>query len=253
MKMIFMGRKKHAAELLEWSIKQGIEVVAVVTDSHFANSPTAKKALQLQIPVISMEQAEEMIADRADIDIVVSYLFWRKIKEPLISGSRLGCINFHPAPLPDWRGTAGYNIAILNKLSKWGATAHYVDSNIDTGAIIKKYQFDFDWRLETAYSLEAKTQEIQKDLYKSVLMDLKFNQKLESYEQTIDQGIYVSRNEMENMKKVDIQNDDIDLKIRAFWFPPYEGAYIEISNKKYTLINDFILKQLADKNTTSNA
>lgn len=34
-------------------------------------------------------------------------------------------------------------------------------------------------------------------------------------------------------------------KIRAFWFPPYTGAYMEINGEKYTLINDYILKTLA--------
>lgn len=43
MKMIFLGRKKYSAELLKWTINQGIEIRAVVTDSHFPNSPTAKK------------------------------------------------------------------------------------------------------------------------------------------------------------------------------------------------------------------
>ena len=44
MKMIFMGRKKQSAELLKWTAKQNIEIVAVCTDSQFENSPTAKTA-----------------------------------------------------------------------------------------------------------------------------------------------------------------------------------------------------------------
>ena len=49
---------------------------------------------------------------------------------------------------------------------------------------------------------------------------------------------------MESMKEIK-EGDDISRKIRAFWFPPYDGAYIKINNKKYTLIDDFILKELA--------
>lgn len=254
MNIIFMGRKRYSAELLEWTINQGIEVKAVVTDSHFANSPTAKKASELKIPIISLEDAERILSDdNHNIDLVVSYLFWRKIKEPLISGPKFGCINFHPAILPDWRGTAGYNVAILNKLTEWGATAHYVDSEIDTGDIIRIYRFNFDHRLETAFSLEKKTQEIQVELFKSVLLDVKASGRIDSVRQDYNQGKYITRIEMENMKKINIHEDDIDLKIRAFWFPPYTGAYIELSGKKYTLINDDILKQLKDKDSTSNA
>ena len=254
MKIIFMGRKRYSAELLEWTINQGVEVVTVVTDSHFPNSPTARKANELRIPVISMEEAENILNEpNHNIDLVVSYLFWRKIKEPLISAPKYGCINFHPAILPDWRGTAGYNVAILNKLSEWGATAHYVDSEIDAGNIIRTYKFNFDYRIETAASLERKTQEIQVDLYKSVLLDVISKGRLESLKQEGDQGKYISRLEMEEMKKVNLHDDDIDLKIRAFWFPPYNGAYLEVNGRKYTLINEFILEQLKDKDSTSNA
>jgi len=58
---------------------------------------------------------------------------------------------------------------------------------------------------------------------------------------------------MESMKEIDLENDDIDLKIRAFWFPPYNGAYIEVKGNKYTLINNFILRQLIDKESIANA
>ena len=107
MKMIFMGRKKYAAEMLQWTVNKGIEVAFVCTDSQFTNSPTMLKANQLGIPVISMEEAEEYVkSNPGEIDLVVSYLYWRKIKQPLIDGPKLGCINFHPAIFPDWRGTA---------------------------------------------------------------------------------------------------------------------------------------------------
>ena len=148
MKIIFMGRKKYAAEMLEWTVSKGIEVAFVCTDSQFSNSPTMLKAQSLGIPVISMEEAEQYVQEHpGEIDLVVSYLYWRKIRKPLIEGPKYGCINFHPAILPDWRGTAGYNVAILNKLPEWGATAHYVDESIDTGSIIKIFKFHFDYRI----------------------------------------------------------------------------------------------------------
>jgi len=255
MKIIFMGRKKYSADLLEWTVAQGIEVVRVCTDSQFSNSPTMKKANEMGIPVVSMEEAEQYVLDNpGEIDLVVSYLYWRKIRKPLIEGPNFGCINFHPAILPDWRGTAGYNMAILNKLPEWGATAHYVDASIDTGSIIRVYKFNFDYRIETAQSLEKKTQDIQVNLYKSVLLDVKEKGRLESVPQKAEDGVYISRDEMNSMKEIDLNNiadEDIDTKIRAFWFPPYEGAFIELKGKKYTLVNNDILKQLQDKDSTA--
>lgn len=257
MKMIFMGRKKYAAEMLQWTVNKGIEVAFACTDSQFTNSPTMLKANQLGIPVISMEEAEEYVkSNPGEIDLVVSYLYWRKIKQPLIDGPKLGCINFHPAILPDWRGTAGYNIAILKKLPEWGSTAHYVDEKIDTGSIIKLYKFNFDYRIETAQSLEQKTQIIQMELYKSVILDVLEKGCLECVPQKKDEGVYISRQEMIEMMKVDLahlDDEDLDLKIRAFWFPPYSGAGFEHKGKFYTLVNNEILKTLQAKDTTSMA
>lgn len=255
MKMIFMGRKKYAAAMLEWTVQQGIEVKFVCTDDQFSNSPTAYTAKRLQIPIISMEAAEEYIINNPDeIDLAVSYLYWRKIRKPLIDIPKYGCVNFHPAILPDWRGTAGYNVAILNKLQEWGATAHYVDENIDTGSIIKIHKFSFDYRIETAYSLEKKTQEIQMGLYKSVMLDVMQHGRLHCKEQNLNNGVYISKKEMINMMCIDphsITSADLDLKIRAFWFPPYDGAGFYIDGKFYTLINKEILKMLQEKGTTS--
>ncbi len=255
MKMIFMGRKQYAADMLEWSVANGIEVKMVCTDSQFPNSVTAKKAKELGIPVVSMEEAEEYVNNNpGEIDLVVSYLYWRKIRKPLIEGPKYGCINFHPAILPNWRGTAGYNVAILNKLPEWGATAHYVDESIDTGAIIRVYKFNFDYRIETAQSLEKKTQDIQVELYKSVILDVLEKGKLECTYQQSEAGTYISRQEMNNMKVLnveDLEKEDLDLKIRAFWFPPYDGAGIVVNGKHYTLINDEILKSLQPKGTTA--
>jgi methionyl-tRNA formyltransferase len=252
MKILFLGRKKYAAEMLKWTVEAGQSVVGVVTDSQFSNSVTMRTAKELGIPVLSIEQAgKEFIFNKEYADLVISYLFWKKIKEPFISTPKCGCINFHPALLPEWKGLAGYNIAILYKLKEWGASAHYVDKEIDTGKIIRMYKFNFDYRYETAKSLEEKTQKIQCDLYKSVLTDV--------INGTIDNskllpnigGIYISKKEMLSMMQIDPVKDDIPLKCHAFWFPPYSGATMELQGKQYTIVDNFILSQLKESDQTA--
>ena len=65
----------------------------------------------------------------------------------------------------------------------------------------------------------------------------------------------MSENQMNDMKVLHLetlaQEEDLDTKIRAFWFPPYDGAYVEINGKKYTLVNEEILKTLQDKDSTA--
>ena len=256
MKMIFMGRKKQAADLLKWTVEQGIEVVSVCTDNQFANSPTTAMANFLNIPVISMEEAEEYVNSHpGEIDLVTSYLYWRKIRKPLIEGPNYGCINFHPAILPDWKGCGGYNVAILNKLPKWGVTAHYVNEEFDKGEIIKVDLFDFDYKTATAKSLEEVSQERLVNLYKETVLKAKEKGRLETLTVDNSQGTYISRKQMNEMKKVtleELQNsEDLDLKIRAFYFPPYDGAYIEVNGNKYTLVDKKILETLVDSDTTA--
>lgn len=248
-----MGRKKQAAELLKWTVEQNIEVVAVCTDNQFDNSPTAKMAEELNIPVISMEEAEKY-SDNNEVDLVISYLYWRKIRKPLIENPKYGCINFHPAILPDWKGCGGYNIAILYKLDKWGVTAHYVNESIDTGPIIRVNRFDFDYKTATAKSLEKITQEELVKLYKEIILEVKEKGRLDTLDLDNSKGTYISRKQMNDMKvitKEDLESDDLDVKIRAFWFPPYEGAYIESNGKRYTLVDKEILNSLVDEDTTA--
>ena len=255
MKILFMGRKKQSADLLEWIRSQDIEIAAVCTDSQFENSPTARKAKELGIPVISMEEAEKYVSDHPEeIDLVVSYLYWRVIRKPLIECPNYGCINFHPAILPDWKGCGGYNVAILNKLPEWGVTAHYVDETVDTGKIIKVNRFAFDYKKATALTLEKQTQDELVKLFKEVLLEVKEKGWLDTLPVDNSKGTYISRKQMNDMKIIseeDLDSEDLDVKIRAFWFPPYDGAYIERNGKKYTLVTKEILDTLVDEDTTA--
>lgn len=67
----------------------------------------------------------------------VSYCYPRKIEEPLLSTPPKGFINYHPAPLPKYKGPTELTDAIKNKETDWGVTVHYMDENYDTGKIIK--------------------------------------------------------------------------------------------------------------------
>lgn len=251
MKFIFMGRKHYAAEMLEWLMQKKIDVVAVVTDSHIPNSPTMAVAKKYNLPLYDYEGMSEEVEKNSNFaDYALSFLYWKKVKAPFLSSLKQGCINFHPALLPDYRGTAGYNVAILNKLQQWGTSAHFMAENIDEGDIIDVFRFHFDYRLETAQSLEEKTLRLQQDLFRSVVLDLLENKPLPRSPQKKEEGCYISKAEMLAMMKIDESMDDIDTKIQAFWFPPYSGAYVELQGKQYTVVNDFILESLAKENQT---
>jgi methionyl-tRNA formyltransferase len=78
----------------------------------------------------------------APFELGVSYCYPRKITEPLLSTPKKGFINYHPAPLPKYKGPTELEEAIKNKETHWGVTVHYMDENYDAGPIIKIKRFD---------------------------------------------------------------------------------------------------------------
>ena len=64
MKILFMGRKQVAANLLEWSLKEGHEVVGILTDSHLEGSPTAKIARMNNIRIYSLEDIYKLLKNK---------------------------------------------------------------------------------------------------------------------------------------------------------------------------------------------
>ena len=70
-------------------------------------------------------------------DLGISYCYPRKVVKPLLSTPKLGFINYHPGPLPKYKGPTELKEAIKNKETNWGVTVHFMDENYDTGPIIR--------------------------------------------------------------------------------------------------------------------
>ncbi|WP_107855143.1 methionyl-tRNA formyltransferase [Neisseria weaveri] len=250
-KILFMGRKKVSAGLLEFlSAQNNIEIVGVLTDSHLQGSPTTAAAKRLGLPLYTFDTAlEAMREGRLKYDLGLSILYWRKLRDEFLTVPSRGTINFHPAILPEYKGTGGYNLAILDGLSEWGISAHYIDDSIDTGDLIEVVRFPMNPDTETAQSLESRSMSVLDEFAKRLIMQaVNSGAKLPTYPNV--GGTYTSRAEMEAMKEIR-PGDDVDRKVRAFWFPPYDGAYIEIDGKKFTLVNRRILEAVAPKDSTS--
>jgi len=244
-KLLFMGRKKVASRLLRYFFQiKNIDIVGVLTEDCLYGSDIEKVANELNIPLFTYDKAIKLIkSGELFYELGVSILYWKRLKDELLYTPRKGVINFHPAPLPEYKGTGGYNLAILESKTSWAVTAHYMNDGIDTGRIIECKEFPIDLESETVASLEKKSmieiEEIAKIIIKRAVNE-------ESYLPSVENkgGRYISRSEMESLKEV-VLGDDVDRKIRAFWYPPYNGAFIEFNNKKYTLINQEILDDIA--------
>ena len=153
--------KRSAARALDWLVGEGAEVVAVVASEPDEFTRDEQRvdhvAERHGLPLVS---DEELYSDPpADVDLVISFLFWKRIREPLLSLGRVGCLNFHPAPLPDIRGVGGYNVAVLEGMSEWGVSCHFVDAELDTGDLVEVDRFPIDPDAATAFSVDLVSQE----------------------------------------------------------------------------------------------
>ena len=253
-KVILLGRKPGAAKALKWLLQNGVMVSFVVVDPKEKSPlPTLKDTAEaLGIQVYTEDETIYWMIQNGtkplnDIDLVISYLHNRKIRKPLFELGAMGCINFHPAPLPDYKSSAGYNMAIMEKRNSFGVSAHFIDSEkFDSGPIIKVKRFPINHSVETAISLEKKTQEKLFHLFTETMEDLMITGGVTTSPNS--EGLYLNRQQLESLKVVDPEKDsseEIHRKIRAFFFPPYHGAKIMINGEGFTLIDDETLKYLA--------
>jgi methionyl-tRNA formyltransferase len=242
---VFLGKcKRSAARALRWLVEQGVEVVAVV-----ASEPDPWTREEQRLDLVAERHGLPLVGDEelhaappADIDVVVSFLFWKRIREPLLSLGRIGCLNFHPAPLPDLRGLGGYNVAILEGRPWWGVSCHFVDETFDTGDLVEVVRFPIDQRAETAFSLDLRSQELLLELFQRVMARALAGEELPREPQR--EGRYVNRAEFEALRVVR-PGDDLERKLRAFWYPPYPGAVAEVNGRELTLVDERLLAELA--------
>ncbi|MFN2616538.1 MAG: formyltransferase family protein [Thermoleophilaceae bacterium] len=254
MKVVFMGKhKRSAARALAHLVERGCELPAVVApepdDSVHPDQRLDLVAEANGLPLVSDEELYAALADPErprlgleGVDLVISFLFWRRIRAPLVSHGRIGCLNFHPAPLPDFRGLGGYNVAILEGLREWGVSCHFVDEGFDTGDLVAVERFPIDARTATALSLDVESQERLLALFQDVLGRALTGQELPRSPQ--GEGRYVSREQLEELRRVR-SGDDLGRKLRAFWYPPWPGALVEVEGKELTLVDEALLGELA--------
>lgn len=257
-KVVFLGKKPGAAAAIGFLLNQGVKVAAIVVRKQNGKEIYALAKKHGLLIFEDDKALYEMINKKdkrlADVDLVISYLFWKKIRTPLIKLGTKGCVNFHPAPLPDYKGLAGYNTAILDQRADYGVSAHFIKSeDFDSGPIIKVLKFPIDSKQETVISLERKSQAQLLLLFQKVITDFIKGAKLKTKKN--QGGVYINKEQFEKLKAVNLNKDSletIDRKIRAFFFPPYAGAYITIKGEKYTLLNQAALNAIYEEKNTSH-
>ena len=153
MRIVFMGTPEFAVESLKALVEGGYNVVGVVTQP---DKPVGRHQETLQPPAVKVyaesvglpvlqpikmkdaEFLEQLHALKADLQVVVAF---RMLPEVVWSMPRFGTFNVHAALLPQYRGAAPINWAVINGEKETGVTTFFLDKDIDTGRIIKRKYF----------------------------------------------------------------------------------------------------------------
>lgn len=143
-----MGTPQFAVAPLNLLVEEGYNVVGVVTmpdkaigrhHEQLQASPVKQYAMAHGIPVLQPERLKDeafihqLQALRADLQVVVAF---RMLPQVVWDMPRLGTFNLHAALLPQYRGAAPINWAIINGDTHTGITTFFLDHQIDTGRII---------------------------------------------------------------------------------------------------------------------
>ena len=153
LRIVFMGTPEFAVETLQALVENDYNVVAVVTQpdkpvgrhgSVLQPSAVKQYALEKGLPVLQPmkmkdpEFVEQLRSYQANLQVVVAF---RMLPEVVWAMPEYGTFNVHAALLPQYRGAAPINWAVINGETMTGVTTFFLDHDIDTGRIIMKKSF----------------------------------------------------------------------------------------------------------------
>jgi methionyl-tRNA formyltransferase len=181
-RIVFMGTPEFAVASLAALVENHFQVVAVVTAPDkpagrglkLSESAVKQYALKNNIPVLQPEKLkdpvflEQLKSYRADIQVVVAF---RMLPEIVWSMPALGTINLHGSLLPQYRGAAPINRAIMNGETKTGVTTFKLQQEIDTGNILLTDEIAIGPQ-ETAGELHERMKEIGARLVVKTIREL---------------------------------------------------------------------------------
>lgn len=148
LRIVFMGTPDFAVGILDAIIKNKYEVVGVISAADkpagrgqlLKHSAVKSYALDNNLKLLQPTNLkdivflEELKLLQANVQVVVAF---RMLPDAVWKMPQLGTFNLHASLLPNYRGAAPINWAIINGETKTGVTTFFIDDKIDTGAIIR--------------------------------------------------------------------------------------------------------------------
>jgi methionyl-tRNA formyltransferase len=245
-RIVFMGTPEFAVASLDALIKAGYNIVCVVTapdkpagrGMKMQQSEVKKYAVKNQLKVLQPEKLkdpaflEELKSLQADLQIVVAF---RMLPEVVWNMPPKGTINLHGSLLPQYRGAAPINWAVINGEKETGVTTFKLKHEIDTGDILLQESFPVGEN-ETAGEVHDKMKEIGAQLLVRTVQGLVDSSLNETPQTTLSDGD--RQTTLKHAPKIFTQTckidwakpaDEIHNLIRGL--SPFPGAFTELGDK----------------------
>ncbi len=233
LRIVFMGTPEFAVGILDTIYSENFNIVGVVTapdrpagrGQKLKLSAVKEYAVSKGIPVLQPTNLKseaflnELRALEANLQIVVAF---RMLPEVVWKMPELGTFNLHASLLPDYRGAAPINWAIINGETKTGVTTFFIDDKIDTGAIILKKELDIATE-ESAGQLHDRLMNLGSEAVIETL-HLISSDKVKLTEQTLEETKTAYKLNKENCK-IDWNQSAVTIHNLVRGLSPYPAAW----------------------------
>lgn len=240
LRIVFMGTPEFAVGILKAMIESDLNVVGVITapdrpagrGRKLKGSAVKNYAQEHDLPLLQPTKLKgpdflsRLEAWQANLFVVVAF---RMLPEAVWAMPSYGTFNLHASLLPQYRGAAPINWAIINGEEQSGATTFFIDQKIDTGAIIASSALPIDAD-ETAGTLHDKLMVLGAELTLHTI-DLIENDRAEPNPQPMDAQLKEAPKLNADNTRIDwnVPGEQIDRLIRGL--SPYPTAWCELINQ----------------------
>ncbi|MEP2024590.1 MAG: methionyl-tRNA formyltransferase [Reichenbachiella sp.] len=242
MRIVFMGTPEFAVPSLQILHENGFEIVGVITapdkpkgrGKKLQGTPVKEYAESVGLNVLQPTnlKSEDFLSELrgldADLQVVVAF---RMLPEAVWDMPASGTFNLHGSLLPQYRGAAPINWAIMNGETETGVTTFFLKHEIDTGSIILQEK-------EPISSEDTVGDVYERLMHKGAKLVLKTVQNIEN--QNVELSPQVESNALKSAPKIhketcEIQWNHESEQIRNFvrGLSPYPSAWTTINNKKF--------------------
>lgn len=241
MRIVFMGTPEFAIPSLDMLVKEGYDVVAVVTQpdkpkgrgNKMCPPPVKEYAIEHGIEVLQPDKVktEEFAEKIKEInpDLLVTAAYGKILPKSVLDIPKFGCINVHGSLLPKYRGAAPIQWSIINGEKVTGITTMYTDVGMDTGDMLVKAEIEITEDM-TAGELHDKLSVLGADVLKETLLKLKAGT-LERIPQSDSEATYAPMMTKE-IGCIDWTKSSREIHNLVRGTNPWPGAYTSYDGKK---------------------